>query len=169
MSLKGTINSVSLSGVLQILSDNRATGILRVSSSKEEYQIYFLEGAIVFASESKKKSRLGSLLIKDGIININQLNESLETAGLRRVSLGKVLVGEDIISKKTLEKYIYKQVEDILYVTFLWKEGDFEFHHSKLILKWLQIIKLNTMGLILSASRRVDQFSQKQKSAAAEG
>ena len=160
MSLKGTLNTVSLAGVFQMLCDNRVTGILRVSGKKGEYQIYLLEGSIIYAVESTKEYRLGELLIIDEIISRDQLNNSLKEAKKMRVALGKILIEKKTISKETLKKYIFLQVEEIFFNIFRWEDGDFEYNDSKLILRWLSVIKLNTMGLILSASRRIDKLSE---------
>ena len=67
MAFKGHLETVSLAGILQLLCNENKTGILRISRDGTEYQIFFLEGNILYAIRSFKAARLGQLLIEDGV------------------------------------------------------------------------------------------------------
>ena len=47
MSITGSIGTISLSGLLQLLSSEQNTGILSVKQSGMEFQIFFLDGNIL--------------------------------------------------------------------------------------------------------------------------
>jgi len=74
--------------------------------------------------------------------------------------LGKVLVEQGHISKKILHKYISMQVEEIMFKLFLYGKGEFDYNDSTFILKWLIVLKLNTMHLIINALQRVDEVKK---------
>jgi hypothetical protein len=159
MPLKGNLQAFSLTNVLQLLGSEKKTGILRISNNKEEYQVCFLDGFIVYATESQKGTRLGRLLIEDGIISNGQLQECLAIAQKVKKALGKVFVEQGYISKRILEKYIYKQVIEIISKIFLWEKGDFEYNDAKLNLNWLVVTKLNTMKIIMDALKHKDEMN----------
>jgi len=165
MTLQGSIQTVSLYGIIQRLCNEHKTGILRVFREKEEYQIFYLEGAIIYAIKSKKEARLGSLLIADGLITKEILENSLELARERRQAIGRILIDEGHITVKDLEKYMYRQVEEIIYNLFLWSEGDFQYRDAKINLSWMVVVKLNTLELLVDAFRRVDEYRNPAKPA----
>jgi len=165
MTLQGSIQTVSLYGIIQLLCNEQKTGILRVFREKEEYQIFYLEGAIIYAIKSKKEARLGSLLIADGLITKEILENSLELARERWQAIGRILIDEGHITVKDLEKYMYRQVEEIIYNLFLWPEGDFQYRDAKINLSWMVVVKLNTLELLVDAFRRVDEYRNPAKPA----
>jgi len=165
MTLRGSIQTVSLYGIIQLLCNEHKTGILRVFREKEEYQIFYLEGAIIYAIKSKKEARLGSLLIADRLITPEILEDSLKLARERRQAIGRILIDEGHITVKELEKYMYRQVEEIIYNLFLWPEGDFQYRDTKINLSWMVVVKLNTLELLVDAFRRVDEYRSPAKPA----
>lgn len=166
MPLKGTFDTVSLPGVIQLLGDESKTGILRVKKDREEYQIIFLKGNIVYAVKPFRKDVLGEMLLSEGVISKEQLDYCLVVARVKKQALGKVLVEKQLISKKILANYLYRQLEDILYELFLWDEGSFEYTDTQLNLKWLMLVNVNTVKLIMNAARRVDEVLETRKTAA---
>ena len=125
MSITGSIGTISLSGLLQLLSSEQNTGILSVRQSGMEFQIFFLEGNIIYAIESKKVARLGELLINDKHITPLQLKESLQISVKKKQALGKTLVESELITKEIMEKYLYIQVQEIVFTLFCMNEGEF--------------------------------------------
>ncbi len=159
MPLRGSLKTISLSSVLQLLHTEKLTGMLRVTDSNVEYQITILKGDIIYATESKKGSRLGILLKQEGLLTEEQIQKCLIIAKKKKMALGKILVLEGIITSEILKKYIYKQVEEILFNLFRWENGEFDFKETTLNLKWLVVFKLNILKLILDASRKIDTMS----------
>ena len=92
MTLKGSLQTVSLYGIIQLLCNEHKSGILRVFRDREEYQIFYLEGSIIYAIESKKEARLGTLLIRDGLITAEKLKDCLQLARERRQAIGRILI-----------------------------------------------------------------------------
>lgn len=163
MTLKGSISTISLSGIMQLLSSEKKTGILKAKQRSREFQIFFLEGAIVYAIESLKESRLGSLLNKDGYITEKQINECLRIAKEKKQYIGKTFVEQGYITADILEKYIYRQVEEIITGILLWEEGDFEYIDSRFSLKWLEVVKLNPLQLMMDSAKYIDEMATQKK------
>lgn len=166
MALKGSISTISLSGIMQLLSSEKKTGIMKAKQNNREFQIFFLEGAIVYAIESLKESRLGSLLKKDGYITDKQINDCLLIAKEKKQYIGKTFVDQGYITTTILEKYIYRQVEEIITGILLWEEGDFEYIDSRFSLKWLEVVKLNPLQLMMDSVKYIDEMATQKKGAA---
>lgn len=163
MSLQGKIESIFLSSILQLLCNDKKTGSLRVWKDEVEVTIYLNEGTIIYAKSSEKKHHLGYLLRSTALITTDNLKKCLKLTQDKHQTLGKTLVEEGLISIENLKKFLRKKVRHTLYSLFLWKKGFFEFQDKKLNLEGHIIIELNTMELILEASRRADEKAVLEK------
>ena len=132
----------------------------------EEYRLIFLEGNIVYAVKPHKRDVLGELLIQDRVLSEGEIKDCLMIARFNKKALGKVLVEEGLISRSTLARYIYQQLEDILFELFLWNEGEFDYTDSQFDLNWLMLVNVSTVKLIMNAARRIDEVASEQKTVA---
>jgi Domain of unknown function (DUF4388) len=156
MSLTGTIGTISLSGLLQLLSNEQNTGVLSVKQSDMEFQIFFLDGNVVYATESRKVARLGELLINDAHVTSAQMKTCLKESVKKKQAIGKTLVENKIITKEILEKYLYIQVQEIIFTLFCMNEGTFRYKNTKFDMRWLMPVEINTLRLVMEALQRLD-------------
>jgi hypothetical protein len=160
MQLKGNFDPSFLSSILQLLCNEKRTGVLRLRHEDDtEVKIFIYDGYIIYATSSRRKSQLGALLKNMGIISAEQLNQCLSLAQKAKQALGKILVEHKIISPAELKKVIRKQAEDIILSAFLWGKGIFEYNDAKLILKDMVVTNLDIISIILEATRRIDEMS----------
>lgn len=158
MTLNGSIQTISLSGIIQLLCSENKTGFLKVRKGELEYQIFLLEGNIVFAVQTLKEAKLGRYLVQDGIVSMETFNTCLYVAKSERVAVGKILLERGHISFETLERYIYKQILDIFCHLFQWETGDYQFTDADYNLQWLVVVKLNTLQLVMEALTYTDHL-----------
>jgi len=168
MPLSGDTETVYLFSILQLLCNDKKTGVLRVWKGIEDVKIYLNEGTIIYATGSQKKFRLGYLLRTSGIVSAQNIRKCLKIAKLKGQALGKVMVEEGVVTEKELTGFMHEKVQETLYDLFMWKKGNFEFSQSNFNLSGHVITELNTMELILEASRRVDEQAAKEESGSAE-
>jgi hypothetical protein len=168
MPLSGDTETVYLFSILQLLCNDKKTGVLRVWKGVEDVKIYLNEGTIIYATGSQKKFRLGYLLRTSGIVSAQNIRKCLKIAKLKGQALGKVMVEEGVVTEKELTGFMHEKVQETLYDLFMWKKGNFEFSQSNFNLSGHVITELNTMELILEASRRVDEQAAKEESGSAE-
>ncbi|MFP4474814.1 MAG: DUF4388 domain-containing protein [Desulfatibacillaceae bacterium] len=160
MSLKGNLDTFFFASVLQFLSIEKKTGILFVrDDSANEVRVYLREGTIVYATGSQKESRLAYLLRSRGVVSTEELKKCMETARDSKQPYGKVLVDKGLITPDMYRKFAKKQVEEIIYKLFLWKSGEFEYRDAQFNLDETLVVSLNTVEIILEASRRIDEMS----------
>ncbi|SHK48768.1 protein of unknown function [Desulfatibacillum alkenivorans DSM 16219] len=158
MALNGNLDSFFFASLLQHLAREKLTGVLRIVDGQEEARVFVKEGTIIYAVGSHKEARLGHLLRSQGIISVQELQKCAETAKEEKKLLGKVLVEKGYISSDTFKKFIEKQIREILYNLFFWKKGEFHFKETPLKLEEDVVVHLNTIDVILEASRRIDEL-----------
>jgi hypothetical protein len=160
MQLKGNFDPSFLSSMLQLLCNEKRTGVLRLRhEDKTEVKIFIYDGYIIYATSSRRQTQLGVLLRNIGLISSEQLKDSLNLAKQAKQALGKILVERQIISPAELKKVIRKQAEDIILSAFLWGKGIFDYNDAKLILKDMVVTNLDIISIILEATRRIDEMS----------
>ena len=159
MSLSGNLSTFPINSILQLMSEEQKTGVLRVSCEAREVKIYFKDGYVIYATDFRKKNRLGSLLLNNNVITQAQLNESLATAKSQKKALGKVLVESNYVSESTLVEYINRQTQDVIYSLLFWDSGEFEYNNANLNLRGMVTARLNVIKLLLESSRRIDEMA----------
>ncbi|MCF8110549.1 MAG: DUF4388 domain-containing protein [Desulfobacteraceae bacterium] len=163
MSIRGNLETFDLSALLQVLAWEQKTGKLLIRSKTNLVQIFFQDGDIVFATESRKNNRLGQLLFNNGLISRQALDECLATSRKKNQFIGKTLVEGGYISVKQLNEFLLKQAENTIYNVFLWQEGEFEYNDAELNIKSMAGKRFSTMNILLEASRRVDELEVLKK------
>jgi Domain of unknown function (DUF4388) len=93
------------------------------------------------------------------VLSDEKLQECLQLAEEKNQQLGRFLVEQGYISRSSLKDFLHLQAEEILYDIFLWEAGDFEYTDTPLNVKGKLFIPLNPMGIIMEASRRIDERS----------
>jgi len=169
MALTGNLETFYLTTILQLLHNDQKTGILRVMRDDEEIKVYIQEGAIIHATRSQGKNRLGDLLVKHGIITEKQLKDCLKHSQEKKLPLGKIVVEKGYAEAPALKKIIFKQAENAIYDLFLWKKGEFEYQDMSFKTQGMVIQKINIISLILEAARRIDEIEILKKQIPDEG
>jgi len=163
MSLTGNLETFELSSLLRMLAYEQRTGRLVIKSETNTIQIFFHDGDIVFATETRKNNRLGELLKESGYISQGVLDECLTLSFKNKERLGKTLVEQGYISLERLNKFLLKQAENTVYNVLLWDAGQFEYVDAPLNLKGAIEYKLDTMNILLEASRRIEEIGVLKK------
>jgi len=160
MAITGNLKSFYLSSLLQLLSNDKKTGILELTDGSDIVQVLFQEGTIINAFGSSRVERLTNYLRSEGIVSAEQLEKCLSMSAHTGKKIGKVLVEQGLISQELLESLLHRQIEQTLFSLFLWKQGEFEYRDQELDLSDQIITSFDTMQIVLEASRRVDEITQ---------
>ncbi|HOT00661.1 MAG TPA: DUF4388 domain-containing protein, partial [Acidobacteriota bacterium] len=101
MLLKGSLKVTTLPEILHSICISKETGILTLQQFNIKKKIYLEEGKIAFAYSNQRKDSLGDILLRNGIITLEQY---LETANQIRPGLrhGQILLREGYISTQEL-------------------------------------------------------------------
>jgi len=159
MPLAGSLETFNIANLLQFLSFDKKTGVLQIIGGGNSAKIFIKSGFIIYATSSQQEFRLGHFLRSEGVLSNEKLQECLQLAKERNQQLGRFLVEQGYISRSSLKDFLHLQAEEILYDIFLWEAGDFEYADTPLDVKGKLFIPLNPLGIIMEASRRIDERS----------
>src|SRR5215210_9429131 len=90
---------------------------------------------VVAADSSTKRleDRLGNVLVKQGKLSKERLEEALATQKQTLQRLGHVLTTQNYITQKDLKDAITVQVSQIVFKVFRWRDGEYHFAPSDTI------------------------------------
>jgi tetratricopeptide (TPR) repeat protein len=163
MAIKGSLKEASLPDVLQLLALGKKTGCLAVADRQNFGYVYFEEGRICYASIVNRRDRIGDLLVKNGRISPQQLEQAIALQEQRRDSkLGELLVEIGAVTRKDLENYMQIQIEEAVYYLFTWTQGTFNFEAGMRPDQDF-LVRINPESLLLEGARRVDEWSLIEK------
>lgn len=164
MAIKGSLKEAGLADVCQLLSLGQKSGCLSVADGSRFGQIFFENGRICYARIVNRRDRIGDLLVRDGVLSQEQLEDFLN----RQVSeperrLGELLVADGMLSSEQLTQYVRTQIEEAIYHLFTWSRGSFFFEVDAQPVDADILVSINPEMLLLEAARRVDEWSMIEK------
>ena len=129
MALEGTIKDFGLPDIFQLIGLQRKTGVLTLTSEKDIITVTFENGMVVMADSSSKRleDRLGSVLVKQGKLSKERLDEALQTQKATLQRMGHILVTGNFITQQDLKEALQVQVSQIVYRVFRWRDGHYHF------------------------------------------
>jgi hypothetical protein len=134
MALEGTIRDFGLPDIFQLIGLQRKSGTLTLTNEKdkESVTITFEGGMVVMADSSagRLEDRLGNVLVKQGKITRERLDESLATQKQTLQRLGHILLSAGAITAKDLRDALQGQVQQIVFRIFRWRDGRYQFTPS---------------------------------------
>src|SRR5687768_14579419 len=150
--ISGAIDPSAFPFLLMDLHHQGATGSLKVEGPSYQKALYFRAGRILFGSSNDPRDQLGAILIENGKITPEQL-EDVNTKVGPGMPLAKVLADTGFVNQRELSEAARAKVERILSDVLSYTTGSFEFEDGVLP-KGAVDLKLSTERLILSAVRR---------------
>jgi hypothetical protein len=149
----GNIDPKVFPFLLMDLHQRGATGSLKVDGPAYPKALYLRGGRILFGSSNDPKDQLGSILIENGKITPEQLEDVNVKVGPGN-PLAKVLSESGYVNQRELGEAARIKVERILSDVIAYTSGAFEFEDGVLP-KGAVDLKLSTERLLLAAVRRI--------------
>jgi len=124
MALEGTIKDFGLPDIFQLIGLQRKTGLLTLKHDKENVTVTFESGQVVMADSAAKRleDRLGNVLVKQGKLSKEKLDEALQTQKATLQRLGHILTTGNYITPKDLKDALQVQVSQIVFRVFRWRD-----------------------------------------------
>ena len=134
MSFAGKLDEFPLSEMLQVIAGSEETGKLRLTRADAEGIVVFRHGKIVYAASSSARQTLGNLLLCDGLVAEEALNEALDTQVESREEqrLGTILLTMGAIDEETLKNVVKQQTEKVIGEFMAWESGYFKLDQIEL-------------------------------------
>jgi hypothetical protein len=130
MAVEGTLDLFKLPEILQLISQQKKTGILTVQGQQDIVAISFLTGRIVAADALNQplEEGLSQILLKEGMIGAPDLGRASaehQSSGGRLIDL---LVERRYIERAQLLEALRLQTSRLLEQLMRWSQGDFKFY-----------------------------------------
>src|SRR5882672_11138314 len=111
--VNGRLEGLSVPDLLWNLCRSHSTGVLHLTSRGITKKVYIDEGRIVFGGSGDPDDRLGDLLLREGLITLDQLETAIaRLSGGKR--LGTLLVDGGHLSPENLVRGVLNQVRGIV-------------------------------------------------------
>ncbi|MEE9217777.1 MAG: DUF4388 domain-containing protein [Acidobacteriota bacterium] len=153
----GKLEDTALPDLLCKICGDHETGVLRLARHGISKAIYIDRGRIVFASSTEKDDRLGELLLRRGLLRVQQLENALAFLPSQR-RLGNILVEMGYIRAEDLVWGVITQVKEIVFGLFQWFDGEYRFERGDLPSKEVITLNLSTPEVILSGISLIDRW-----------
>jgi CheY-like chemotaxis protein len=176
--LAGDLAKISLSQVLELLSEQAHTGVLRVLSPAADarVELFFQHGRLEFAAAVgvAEELLLGRFVVEAGDLGVEALDRVLEERARAQGGtattppapptplplLGADLIARGLISRETLGRALERQTSELAYETLRWQAGLFELRlRAELPPRAREAaLRINVDRMLLEGYRRVDEW-----------
>ena len=161
MALEGTLKDFSLADIFQLIGLQRKTGVLTLQGKDDTVTVTFLDGKVVGADSLNRRleNRLGSVLMRTGTLNQEQLNRALEIQRETLQRLGFILTHYGIISAQKLKEALQLQILQIIYRLFRWKDADYAFSQETTIeYDRDNVVPITAESILMEGARMMDEW-----------
>src|ERR1700693_1654584 len=131
MGIHGTLNTMSVSDLLQFLAVGRKTGTLKLGRGSIIKQIYLENGLIVGSNSNDPREYLGQVLLHYGKIEEAQLQTAMDIQRQSGGKLGVILSSRGFVSQQDVIEVLRTRTLEIIYDLFIWEQAEFEFFDSE--------------------------------------
>jgi hypothetical protein len=161
MALSGTLKDFALPDIFQLIGMQRKTGLLTLESDRETVTVVFEQGMVVHADSTVRRldDLLGNVLVRQGKMRKDVLEEALSKQKVSMQRLGFILVNQGYISRDDLKGALSEQVQQIVFRVFRWKSGRYHFDPAaEADYDRENVQPVSTDHILMEGIRRVDEW-----------
>lgn len=126
MSVRGALGTMPAEDVLEWVARRKLATPITFERRDIQRSLVVENGAIVWASSSRREEQLGVILVRSGIVAERALAESLEARAETGVPLGKVLLMAGLISEAELTEILATKIREAITDVLTWTDGQFD-------------------------------------------
>ena len=159
MTLTGRVESHAFADILRNLVRNRESALLTLTREGVSKVVHVQSGRVIFAQSSDRDDRLGECLLREGMISVEQYEQSgkLIRPGKRQ---GTILVELGYITPAELVKGVKIQVEHVVTDLLSWRQGEYRIEVRELDVRDIITINISTENLLFHGVKRGAGWSQ---------
>jgi hypothetical protein len=160
MAIKGTLQTMNLTDLLQFLAAGRKSGTLKFDHGKITKQVFFKNGMIVGSKSNDPREYLGQVLLHYGKVDEVQLKVARELQRTSGEKLGEVLVQQGFLAQQDVLEILKIRTLDAIYDLFVWTDGDFEFYDDEPLPEDLLLVEVEPTTVIMEGIYRIDELAR---------
>jgi hypothetical protein len=127
MALTGDLSTIIFADVLSWMASRRKTGTIELKRRSTQKRLVLKAGRIQSSWSNDPRETLGQALIRERLLDEQQLFEALLDQEKLGQKLGAILVARRAITEAQLLRVLRWKAEEIVYDLFLWSDGRFDF------------------------------------------
>jgi hypothetical protein len=161
MALEGTIKDFGLPDIFQLIGLQRKTGLLTLKHEQDQVTVFFENGMVVNADSASKRleDRLGNVLVKQGKLSRERLEDALTTQRQTLQRLGHILAASSAITTRDLRDALSVQVAQIVFRVFRWRDGRYQFNAADTVdYDRENFVPMSTDFILMEGIRMVDEW-----------
>ena len=159
MAVQGSLKTIKIPELFSLLYQLRRTGILTIVSERDETSFLFYRGNLIYATARDGSRRMGSYLVRLGLLTAEELDSTLAAHTNGDIYFGQRLVEMGRLQRGDIHQAIEAQILDILGEVLAWSSGAFHFDDNDLPFAIPDGSPVSTHSVILEATRRSDERS----------
>lgn len=152
LEIKGNLREHPLAELLVEISKARLNGSLRIEHETQKTVVYFDAGDVVFAVSNARQHRLYETLLRENIITKEQISAVNDFTN--DFVLSKNLLKNELFSKKEIERFFSRQIEEILNEVLRWNAGEWSFSPLVRVKRDIRF-KIDLPQLLLDYARKL--------------
>ncbi len=157
MMLQGSISRFRLADLLQFLAAEECSGVLEIRDFEEYGYIYLVDGNVEGISLPITDEKLGSRLVRAGLITEEKLGRvllehgSLTREEKKRTPLGQLLVERGYLREQDVHDIMARQTTDQVFELAHWQNGMFIYDEPEEMPVFTVKLQGNVQELLLDA------------------
>ncbi len=160
MALSGTLESVGVSEIFELLGHQAKTGTLEIEAEGGVARLRFLDGKLIEAWPDRRSpgELIGARLVRADLINEAQLDHALaeQSASLRR--LGDILIRAGAVRAADFQQILALQQRETVYRLLTRQRGEFRFVPMPVTLEAGVSVPMEVGALLLEGFRQIDEW-----------
>lgn len=162
--IHGHSASIELAGVVELISLQRKTGLLRVKARSETFLLEFEDGDVVHAVSDNApiRDRLGEILVDQGALDRDVLRDLLMKYRGSRKRLGTHFEIQQLVGEAGLRRALEEQVQRLFHRLFAAEDAYFEFMEDAGT-EQFQKVRLGATALLLESAHLIDAERDAQR------
>jgi hypothetical protein len=158
----GMLGLLTFPALIHDICEARQTVVLTARDGGVEKTLYIDGGQITFAGSNDKEDRLGSLLLKRGMVSMREMESAAQQARETGKRLGGVLVDRHLIRPQDLVWGVREQVKEIAISLFRWTRGSYQVALNPAPSTEVITLKMATGDVILEGIKRTEHWTRIQ-------
>lgn len=154
--LEGNLAHFEVPDLLSLVKAGRRTGVLALERRDQESKLYFRAGDPVYAASTREDLRLGRLLVRQGKVPAEVIDEALEWQHSNGGRLGSALLSAGMLEEGELAALLKVQVSEVIFDAFAWPEGAFSFWDRVPPPPNAVTLEMDLQNILIEGVRRLD-------------
>ena len=156
--MQGQLGEKLAPDLIREIAQKNSSGLLRLSRGKAIKAIFFESGAPTFAISNLSNEQLDDILLKGGLVTLEQIQHAKERAG-KTQRLGPALVEMGVLDDSQMRKLVSDLVMRIIVSVFEWTQADYNFD-ERIRAAHEVTLSLGVADVLLQGARHAAEFQQ---------